>query len=78
MRRSTKVWSNAQHALEYLNVADSLPHRSEGESVLEDLFAGNDKRILDLGTRDGRLIRMIKAKRPDMEAVALYVSPTML
>ena len=78
MSRSAKEWSNAQHALEYLNVADSLPHRSEGESVLEDLLAGHTKRILDLGTGDGRLIRMIKAKRPDIEAVALDVSPTML
>jgi tRNA (cmo5U34)-methyltransferase len=61
-----------------LNVADSLPHRSEGEFVLEDLLAGNTKRILDLGAGDGRLTRMIKAKRPDIESVALDVSPTML
>ncbi|MGH9977248.1 MAG: hypothetical protein ACRD8Z_15650 [Nitrososphaeraceae archaeon] len=78
MSRSAKEWSNAQHALEYLNVADSLPHRSEGESVLKDLLAENTKRVLDLGTEDGRLIRMIKAKRPDIEAVALDVSPSML
>jgi len=62
----------------YLSVADSLPHCSEGESVLEELLAGNDKRILDLGTGDGRMIRMIKAKRLDIEAVTLYVSPKML
>ena len=78
MSCSPKEWSDAQHALEYLNLADSLPHRSEGDSVLEDLLAGNTKRILDLGTADGRLIRMIMAKRPDIEAVALDVSPTML
>jgi hypothetical protein len=64
MSRSAKEWSDAQHALEYLNVADSLPHRSEGESVLEDLLAGNTKRILDLGTGDGRLIRMIMPNDP--------------
>lgn len=78
MSCSPKEWSDAQHALEYLNLADSLPHRSGGDSVLEDLLAGNTKRILDLGTADGRLIRMIMAKRPDIEAVALDVSPTML
>jgi Methyltransferase domain len=34
---------------------------------------------LDLGTRDKRLIRLIKANWPDIEeAVALDVSPTML
>ena len=34
MSRSAKEWSSPQHALAYLNVADNLPHRSEGESVL--------------------------------------------
>ena len=38
MSCSPKEWSDAQHALEYLNLADSLPHRSEGDSVLEDLL----------------------------------------
>jgi hypothetical protein len=40
-----------------MNVADSLPHYSEGESVLEDHLAENTKRIPDLRTGDGRLIR---------------------
>jgi tRNA (cmo5U34)-methyltransferase len=30
-------WSSVQHALAYLNVADNLPHRTEGEVVLLDL-----------------------------------------
>jgi predicted hotdog family 3-hydroxylacyl-ACP dehydratase len=29
-------WSTTQHALAYLNVADNLPHRTEGEYVLLD------------------------------------------
>jgi tRNA (cmo5U34)-methyltransferase len=79
MSRSAKEWSSPQNALAYLNVADNLPHRSEGESVLIDHLPENTKRILDLGTGDGRLIRLIKANRPDIEeAVALDVSPTML
>ena len=76
--RSAKEWSNAQNAVAYLNVADSLPHRSEGESVLLDHIPKNAKRILDLGTGDGRLIRLIKAKMPNIEAIALDISPTML
>ena len=76
--RSAKEWSNAQNALAYLNVADTLPHRSEGESVLLDHIPQNARRILDLGTGDGRLIRLIKSIRPEIEAVALDISPTML
>jgi tRNA (cmo5U34)-methyltransferase len=79
MSRSAKEWSSPQNALAYLNVADKLPHRSEGESVLIDHLPKNTKRVLDLGTGDGRLIRLINANRPDIEeAVALDVSPTML
>ena len=79
MSRSAKEWSSPQNALAYLNVADNLPHRSEGESVLIDHLPENTKRVLDLGTGDGRLIRLIKENKPDLEeAVALDVSPTML
>jgi tRNA (cmo5U34)-methyltransferase len=78
MSRSAKEWSSPQNALAYLNVADTLPHRTEGEAVLIDHLSANTKRVLDLGTGDGRLIRLIKANRPDIEAVALDVSPTML
>jgi ubiquinone/menaquinone biosynthesis C-methylase UbiE len=79
MSRSTKEWSNPQNAIAYLNVADNLPHRSEGESVLIDHLPENTKRILDLGTGDGRLIRLIKENKLDIEeAIALDVSPTML
>ena len=79
MSRSAKEWSSPQHALAYLNVADNLPHRSQGETVLIDHLPENTRRILDLGTGDGRLIRLIKVNKPDIEeAVALDVSPTML
>ena len=78
MGLSAREWSSPQNAVAYLNVADNLPHRSEGESVLIDHLPENTKRVLDLGTGDGRLIRLIKEKRPDIEAVALGVSPTML
>jgi ubiquinone/menaquinone biosynthesis C-methylase UbiE len=78
MSRSAKEWSNPQTALAYLNVADNLPHRPEGEAVLIDHLPENTKRVLDLGTGDGRLIRLIIENSPEIEAVALDVSPTML
>jgi hypothetical protein len=31
---SKKEWSDSQHVLNYLNAADNIPHRKEGESVL--------------------------------------------
>ncbi len=65
MSQSAKEWSNAQNALAYLNVSDSLPHRSEGEAVLIEHIPKDTNRILDLGTGDGRLIRLIKKNRPD-------------
>jgi len=78
MSRSAKEWSSPQTALAYLNVADSLPHRPEGEAVLIDHLPENTRRVLDLGTGDGRLIRLIMENNPNIEAVALDVSPTML
>ncbi len=71
-------WSATQHALAYLNVADSLPHRKEGEAVLLDHVTKDVTRILDLGTGDGRLIKLLKIDRPNVEAVAIDTSPTML
>ena len=71
-------WSTTQHALAYLSVADNLPHRTEGESVLLDHVTKDTERILDLGTGDGRLIKLLKADRPHVKAVAIDASPTML
>ena len=69
-------WSTTQHALAYLNVVDNLPHRTEGEAVLLDHVTKDTARILDLGTGDGRLIKLLKVDRPNLEAVAIDGSPT--
>jgi tRNA (cmo5U34)-methyltransferase len=53
MSRSAKEWSNTQNALAYLNVADNLPHRTEGEAILIYHIPNDANRILDLGTGDG-------------------------
>ena len=75
---SKNEWSSDNRAMTYLKKADSIPHRSEGEDVLYDYLPKDVKRVLDLGTGDGRLIRLLKAKRPNIKAVAIDVSPVML
>ncbi len=76
---SKKEWSDSQHVLNYLKAADTIPHRKEGESVLIDNIPKNAKRILDIGTGDGRLIKLIKSHLPNIEElVALDISPIMI
>lgn len=76
--RPYNEWISEQHATEYLSRANDIPHRKEGESVLFDHIPLTAKRILDLGTGDGRLLRLLKMNRPEIEAVAIDVSPTMI
>ena len=72
------LWSSTQHALDYLKQADSIPHRTEGEAVLLDCVPASARRILDLGSGDGRLLRLLKLDRPHAQAVAVDFSPVML
>lgn len=72
------LWSTAEHALEYLRRADSIPHRAEGEAALLEQIPENARRILDLGSGAGRLIELVRAARPRAQFVALDFSETML
>lgn len=71
-------WADAEHALAYLSRADTVPHRTEGEATLLELVSRDARRILDLGTGNGRLLALLKIDRPHAEAVALDFSPAML
>jgi SAM-dependent methyltransferase len=62
----------------YLARQDAIPHRAEGEAVLLAHVPRSARRILDLGTGDGRLIALLRMDRPDVEAVGLDVSRPML
>ena len=67
-----------EYAQAYLERADRIPHRKEGEEVLLEVVPRSIRRFLDLGTGDGRLISLLKAERPQARAVGLDFSPTML
>ena len=75
---NVNLWTSAEHALEYLERAGSIPHRTEGEAVLLDFLPPRPGRVLDLGSGDGRLLALVKLARPEALAVAVDFSETML
>jgi tRNA (cmo5U34)-methyltransferase len=75
---AVNLWTRTDHALDYLERADSITHRTEGESSLLEFIPPITRRILDLGTGDGRLLALVKRDHPNAEAVAIDFSPAML
>jgi tRNA (cmo5U34)-methyltransferase len=76
--KPVNLWTSNQHARDYLERADSIPHRQEGESALLEFIPPSTRRILDLGTGDGRLLNLVRREHVGTEAVAIDFSPTML
>jgi tRNA (cmo5U34)-methyltransferase len=72
------LWTSTNHARDYLDRADQIPHRSEGESALLEFLPPTVSRVLDLGTGDGRLLALVMRAHPSATAVALDFSPAML
>ena len=73
MAENINLWREAGHALDYLKKADSIPHRREGEAALLDCLPASVPRFLDLGSGDGRLLRLVKLQHPNAQAMALDV-----
>lgn len=78
MSHSADEWTSSEHALSYLARAEGLPHRTEGERVLLGQLPTAVKRVLDLGTGDGRLLALVRAIHPESKGVALDFSDPML
>jgi len=82
------LWTSTNHARDYLDRADHILHRTEGESTLLEFLPKVPGRILDLGTGDGRLLALVKSELgrresahsvpSNAEAVAIDFSPAML
>jgi ubiquinone/menaquinone biosynthesis C-methylase UbiE len=72
------LWTSADHVNYYLERADKINHRTEGEAALLEFVPSKTSRILDLGTGDGRLLTLVRERHPDTEAVAVDFSPAML
>jgi ubiquinone/menaquinone biosynthesis C-methylase UbiE len=72
------LWTSEEHARDYLERADSISHRNEGESALLEFIPRSTQRILDLGTGDGRLLALVRREHPDTDALAVDFSPAML
>jgi ubiquinone/menaquinone biosynthesis C-methylase UbiE len=80
MKKSSDEWSDPNHSINYLGRVNSFPYRKEGDAILLANISADAARILDIGSGDGRLIKMIKenSRKSDIEFVALDISPTML
>jgi tRNA (cmo5U34)-methyltransferase len=76
--KPVNLWTSTDHVRDYLGRADQISHRTEGESALLELIPRETRRILDLGTGDGRLLALVRSEHPDTEAVAVDFSPAML
>ena len=76
--KPVNLWTSNEHARDYLERADSISHRGEGESALLEFIPPDTRCILDLGTGDGRLLALVRREHPDTEAVAVDFSLAML
>ncbi|MGB8065684.1 MAG: class I SAM-dependent methyltransferase [Candidatus Sulfotelmatobacter sp.] len=76
--KPVNLWTSPDHARDYLERADSILHRGEGEAALLEFIPRGARQILDLGTGDGRLLALVRQAHPETEAVAVDFSPSML
>jgi tRNA (cmo5U34)-methyltransferase len=74
----TEEWTTTEHVSRYLKRADEFPHRLEGENVLLEHIPRDARRVLDIGTGDGRMLALLRADRPEITGVGVDFSDVML
>lgn len=75
---TVNLWTSSEHVKDYLQRADMISHRGEGEAALLEFIPTGVIRILDLGTGDGRLLALVRAEHPATDGVGVDFSPAML
>ena len=78
MTDDINLWTSAEHAQRYLAIAYQIPRRAEGEAALLECVPAGTRRLLDLGSGEGRLIGMLLEHLPDATGVAVDFSDEML
>jgi tRNA (cmo5U34)-methyltransferase len=76
MVRRVGEWSDPRRVTEYLS--REIPHRDVAEAMLLEALPERIERFLDLGTGDGRLLALIRGRRPGARGVGVDVSQPML
>jgi tRNA (cmo5U34)-methyltransferase len=71
-------WNSTEHALACLKIADGIPRWTDGEATLLEEVPKASRRILDLGSGDGRLLSLLLVHCASASGVALDFSPLML
>ena len=76
--RDVNRWESVDHVNNYLSIADDRPHKEEITKAFLEQIPSNVSNVLDLGTGDGRLLALVKTKRPKAKGIALDFSDPML
>ena len=72
------LWTEADHARDYLNRRKNLPHRQTGYAVLTEFLPASVARALDLGCGDGEVMGRVVEAFPSVEGIACDFSEEML
>jgi tRNA (cmo5U34)-methyltransferase len=71
-------WQSEEHVAHYRDLRPAIPHLGEADAVLVELLPSRLRRVLDVGTGEGRLIGLIRDAREGVDAVGLDFSEPML